>query len=131
LIGLDTNVLVRYLTQDHPQQSKIATELIEGLEAKEEPCFISAITLCELVWVLESCYSESRSRVADLLEQLLKIRIFVFEDKKSIHQAIGNYRESKGDFADYLIAAQAKKQGAEPVYTFDKELKNSEDFKIL
>ncbi len=131
MIGLDTNVLVRYLTQDHPQQSKIATELIEGMETAGDSCFISSICLCELVWVLESCYFESRERVSGLLEQILKTDIFVFEDKKTIHQAIQQCRVSKGDFADYLIAAQSKSHGAKQVYTFDKALKTSGDFKIL
>ncbi|HCU26139.1 MAG TPA: hypothetical protein DF383_14080, partial [Deltaproteobacteria bacterium] len=68
MIAIDTNVLIRYLVQDHLQQAKKAAQLIEQLETTRSLAFLSDIVLCEVVWVLQSCYQESRERIAEILE---------------------------------------------------------------
>jgi predicted nucleic-acid-binding protein len=122
LIAVDTNVLVRFLTQDHPQQAKKAAELLEKAEVDGEPCFISDIVLCEMVWVLEECYSQKKANLIQSLEMLLKVDGFRFQDKNRIFTAIEVFRNGKGDFSDYLIGMQAKGAGARCLFTFDKAL---------
>jgi predicted nucleic-acid-binding protein len=131
LIAIDTNVLVRYVVQDHPQQSRVANQLLESLKPRQETCFITNITLCELVWVLESCYDHRKSKICELLEKILQIDIFVFENKDLLLGCLKEYRDHPGDFADYLIGKQSRANGANQVYTFDKKLKSSSAFKIL
>ena len=64
MIGLDTNVVIRYLTQDDPKQATIATRLMEKTLSSGEPGFISLVVLAEVVWVLVSLYSVDRAGVA-------------------------------------------------------------------
>ena len=71
MIGLDTNVLVRYITQDDPKQSSKATRLIESLTA-EAPGYVGIVAVIELVWVLTACYSSTRSEIGEVLETLLR-----------------------------------------------------------
>ena len=118
MIGLDTNVLVRYFAQDDAKQSARATALIESL-TEAEPGFLSHVVLIELVWVLQRCYAASREMVADLLERLLRTQGLVVQDAEQVWQALRIYRES-GDFPDCLIARVAMVAGCDEVVTFDK-----------
>jgi predicted nucleic-acid-binding protein len=79
--GLDTNVLVRYLTRDDEQQWQQAEQYINEALAAEETCFISNIVLCELVWVLRSAYRLSREELISILEKILRANRFDFENK--------------------------------------------------
>ena len=79
MIGLDTNVLVRYLTQDDPTQSPRATELIERRLTEGNPGFLSIVAIAEIVWVLERAYGLSNVRIAEVIERLLQTVVLVVE----------------------------------------------------
>ena len=70
MIGLDTNVLVRYLTQDDPSQARLATDLIERRLSHQDPGFISIVAMVETAWVLERAYGLSAAEVAAVIERL-------------------------------------------------------------
>lgn len=131
MIALDTNVLVRYIVQDDPKQSKTASELIEGFQKAKQTCLITDIVLCEMVWVLESCYDASRRSISEVLEKILKIDIFNFISKDLLYQCVNRYQDGSGDFADYLLGLTALHEGASKVYTFDKSLKREDPFLVI
>lgn len=118
MIGLDTNVLVRYVTQDDPVQSAKASELIESLTTAS-PGFISLVSIVELVWVLQSCYQSARSDVVMVLETLLRTRELTVEHAEIIWQALRKFMANKADFADCLIERCAHAAGCEYTATFD------------
>lgn len=118
MIGLDTNVLVRYLAQDDARQAAKATELIEDL-TPAQPGYLSQVVLAELVWVLQSCYAVSRERIGEILERLLRTQGLQVQDADRVWQALRVYRHG-GDFADCLIARVAAAAGCDAVVTFDK-----------
>jgi predicted nucleic-acid-binding protein len=127
MTGLDTNILVRYLTQDDPNQTEIANrEIQDGLSF-----FITSIVMCELVWVLETAYNYSRQEIISALDQILLIYQFKFENKSLLQSALDNYRSEKGDFSDHLIAQIGKQAGCTETLTFDKELRANSSFRIL
>lgn len=118
MIGLDTNVLVRYITQDDPVQSAKASELIESLTT-DSPGYISLVSIVELVWVLQSCYQSAKSEVVLVLETLLRTRELTVEQAEIIWQALRKFVASKGDFADCLIERSAHAAGCKYTATFD------------
>ncbi|KTB65756.1 type II toxin-antitoxin system VapC family toxin [Pseudomonas allii] len=118
MIGLDTNVLVRYVTQDDPVQSAKASELIESLTTAS-PGFISLVSIVELVWVLQSCYQSAKSDVVIVLETLLRTRELTVEHGEIIWQALRKFVANKADFADCLIERCAHAAGCEYTATFD------------
>ncbi|OIN44040.1 VapC toxin family PIN domain ribonuclease [Pseudomonas azotoformans] len=118
MIGLDTNVLVRYVTQDDPVQSAKASELIESLTTAS-PGFISLVSIVELVWVLQSCYQSAKSDVVMVLETLLRTRELTVEHGEIIWQALRKFVANKADFADCLIERCAHAAGCEYTATFD------------
>jgi len=122
MIALDTNVLVRFLVEDDPKQSRQAARLIEKAVASGEPLFISDIVMCETVWVLGSAYGFSRADIAGALANLLRAKSVVFASTDRLASALEAYRGGKGDFADYLIREQAHAHGADQVATFDRAL---------
>ena len=122
MIALDTNVLVRFLVEDEPKQSRAAARFIENAVAREEPLFISDIVMCEAVWVLASAYGFPRPEIADVLGNLLRAESVVFTSSDQLASALEAYSRGKGDFADYLIREQAHAHGADAVATFDKAL---------
>ncbi len=131
MIGLDTNILVRYLTQDDPGQStKAANEIEKGL-AGGHMFFIADIVLCELVWVLETAYGYDRREIVPVLESILRTRQFQFENKDLLWKSLADYRIKKGDFADHLIGQAGHKAGCRETMTFDTELKNNPLFRVL
>jgi predicted nucleic-acid-binding protein len=120
MIGLDTNVLVLYVTQDDPVQSPMATELIEALTAGD-PGFIAMVSVVELVWVLQSCYQSTRREVVDVLETLLRTKELVVERSEIVWQALRRFAEAKADFADCLIERCAHAAACDFTITFDSK----------
>lgn len=129
--GLDTNVLVRYLTQDDPKQAAVATREIERAAAKGEKMLLQPIVLCELVWVLDSAYGFSKAEILPVLERILRTAQFEIAEKDAVWQALGDYRRGKGDFSDYCLARLNCKEGAAVTLSFDTALKASPQFQIL
>lgn len=120
MIALDTNVLVRYVVQDDKAQAARATRLIEDECSEDTPAFITTIVLVELLWVLESCYSSTRSQLANIVEQVLRTRQFLVQDADIVWQAVRRFKAGKADFSDCLIDAVARASGCELTVTFDK-----------
>ncbi|MBI2345831.1 MAG: type II toxin-antitoxin system VapC family toxin [Deltaproteobacteria bacterium] len=131
MTGLDTNILVRYLTQDHPAESKRAAVFIERHCTREDPGWINAIVLCELVWVLESAYGYAKAAIADVLEKMLTTSQLQIEDKASAWHALDSYRRSRADFADCLIGKRNRAFGCEKTATFDRACNGLDEFLLV
>lgn len=120
MIGIDTNILVRYIAQDDPVQSRLATRLIETECSAATPGYISLVVLVELVWVSESCYEAVRSDIVQIVQRLLSIRLLVVQQAEVVWKALRQFEGSKADFADCLIGQLALAAGCSSVMTFDK-----------
>jgi predicted nucleic-acid-binding protein len=121
MIGLDTNVLVRYVTQDDPVQSAKATAWIEGRLTPDNPGFISVVAMAETVWVLERTYGLADRDIAAFIERLLQADVLVIENEQQVFAAMVTLKESQGSFADALIAALGVKAGCFDMLTFDQK----------
>ena len=119
MIGLDTNVLVRYLAQDDPVQSPKATELIEQRLTESEPGFISVVAMAETAWVLERAYGLADAEIAAAIERVLQIDVLQVESEQEIFSAMIVLKEGRGSFADALIGALGDKAGCSRTLTFD------------
>ena len=129
--GLDTNVLVRYLAADDPKQMRAAEKLIEDCLRKKESLFISILVLCELVWVLDRSYRQSKAAIVATLERIVEADLFVIELDVLVRRAIEEYRSGKGNFADYLIGGIAHNAGCADTVTFDHDLAGHAGFTVL
>jgi predicted nucleic-acid-binding protein len=120
MIGLDTNVLVRYIAQDDPKQSPQATRLIESLTA--DTCgYVSVVSVVELVWVLTDCYALPKGELCAVLETLLRTKEIVVEHADTVWQALRSFKSGKADFAACLIERSAKEAGCDYTATFDRD----------
>ena len=128
MIGLDTNVIVRYLAQDDPVQSAAATEIFEERLSREEPGFVASVALCEVAWVLSRAYKASREMVGNALEGLLGAAELVVEHREASERALSRFRTGAADFSDYLIGEIAKEAGAETTLSFDRKACRSDLF---
>jgi predicted nucleic-acid-binding protein len=120
VIGIDTNVLVRYIAQDHPAQARRAAALIERECSESEPGFVGLVVLAEVVWVSESCYSASREEQRQIVRRILETRQLVVQDAETVWQALRLFEQSKADFADCLVERMAAAAGCVRTVTFDK-----------
>ena len=120
MIGLDTNVLVRYIAQDDKAQSSRATALIEKECSVSMPGYVGLVVLAEVVWVSESRYDATRKEVADIVRRILSIRQLVVQDAEVAWKALRLFETSKADFADCLIDRTAFTAGCARTMTFDK-----------
>jgi predicted nucleic-acid-binding protein len=119
VIGLDTNVLVRYIAQDDHKQSPLAAQLIDDLSS-DDPGFVTTVALVELVWVMQSCYSATKPEIISILEMLVRTRQLVVENVETVIKAISLFSVGKADFADCLITRSSAKAGCVRTLTFDK-----------
>lgn len=128
MIGLDTNILVRYLTRDDEIQWQQATQLIQN----NQQCLIANIVLCELIWVLRGQpYKFSKQEILQTLEAMLQSSVFVFENRSAVYQALQRTKQGKADFSDYLIGAIAHQLGFSETVTFDRKLKDEQGFRCF
>ena len=124
MIALDTNVLVRYLVRDIPEQAEAAQDLLQRLTL-EDPGFVSREVAIETAWVLERSYRFTREQIADILEELTAVESLVFEVGDDVRRAVLYFRQGGPDFADLMILAAAERAGANPLYTFDQRFARS------
>lgn len=120
MIAIDTNVLVRFLVQDDPEQAGLAGAVIDTL-SETVPGFISREVLIELVWVLERAYRLSKPDIAGAIDGLLASAELVIEGADEVGSALELYRNDGFGFADLMIAAAARRAGAKELVTFDRK----------
>jgi predicted nucleic-acid-binding protein len=121
MIGFDTNVIVRSLTQDDPVQSPKATELIERGLTEEEPGFVSVVAMAETAWVLERVYGRTAEEIAAVIERMLEVEVLVVESEQEVFTAMIAVKEGRGSFADALTGALGARAGCSHTVTFDQK----------
>jgi predicted nucleic-acid-binding protein len=131
MIGLDTNVLVRYLAQDDPIQSTKATRLIERRLTEADPGFVSVVTMAETVWVLDRAYGLADYDIATAIERILQTDVLVVESEQEVFTAMIALKEGRAAFADTLIAALGAKAGCSRTVTFDRKAARLPEFELL
>jgi predicted nucleic-acid-binding protein len=133
VIGLDTNVLVRYLTQDDPRQSAAASRLIDEELTPAQPGFISLVVLVELGWVLRRLYGATEAELADTAADLLASPQFHVENRAVVQATVQHFRllKSKVSWTDQLIAHMAKASGCSRTVTFDKAAVRTAGMQLL
>ena len=119
MIGLDTNVLVRYLVKDDPSQTPHAVKLVHSL-TPHAPGWIGLTVVVELAWVLMRTYRDKTDGLVKILETLLASEDVVIEQAQTVRRALLMYRHGKADYPDCLISVSAKVHGCHRVVTFDR-----------
>ncbi len=132
MIGIDTNVLVRYLAQDDPEQTMIATELIEKKCIDNNPAFINHIVLCETMWVLERLYNVKKILMIEIIEKILNTEQFEIYEIDIVWKALQEFKhKNKVDFADCLLSLINMDNGCNKTVTFDKAAAKTIGYKLL
>ena len=122
MIGLDTNILVRYITQDDEAQAALANRLIEASCTKQTPGHVAQIVLCELVWVLCRAYGYGKQQIIPVIERLLSAAEIEVQHEGIARAALEAWRNGPADYSDYLIALANQAAGCEVTYSFDSRL---------
>jgi predicted nucleic-acid-binding protein len=120
MIGLDTNVVVRFLTHDDPSQTAAALRLMNSLSS-DSPGFVSLVVVAEIVWVLKIRYGYTKKEIERVLDGLLRSKELVIERAETVFQALRKFSGSRTDFADCLIERCSHAAGCEHTFTFDRD----------
>ena len=131
MIGIDTNVLVRYIVQDDPAQTAAANKLIEKVCGRDNPAFINHITLCELVWVLRRNYKVTKEKLAEITEQILRTAQFQMHDPQIVWRALQEFKNGRADFPDCLVAQINLANNCSETVTFDVNASKAKGFRLL
>jgi predicted nucleic-acid-binding protein len=131
VIGLDTNLLVRYVVRDDVQQTASASRLIESRCRANDPGTVTLVVLCELVWVLDRGYGYARADIAGVLRRILSAGDLQVEHSELVWQALNLYEREKADFADYVIGLRNRDLKSEVTYTFDRRAAGNSLFKVM
>lgn len=119
MLGIDTNVLVRYLVKDDEAQFEKAQKLIKREVAAGRRVFIGQLVLLETEWVLRSRYGLSKNQLVETISSLLDTADIQFEDEPAIEEALFTWKDAAADFADCLIGAKNRRLGCRATATFD------------
>ena len=130
MIGIDTNVLVRYIVQD-TDEAKLATEFLENQCSQQNPGYVCLIVLCEIVWVLRRAYNYDKSIVLSILYKLLTTQELEIENTLVAWRAYEEYKKGSADFSDYVIGLLCRGKDAGMVITFGRKAANSSFFTLL
>lgn len=120
MIGIDTNVIIRYIVQDDPGQSRIATRVIEENLSPENKGFVSSVVLCEVIWVLKRFYRQPKEQLLLVVKTILETEVFEVEHRDCAWRAYYDFDEGDADFSDYYICQINKSCGAPFTVTFDE-----------
>lgn len=120
-MGLDTNLLLRYLAQDDPTQSPRATKIIEQQLTEQEPGFVSLVSILEVAWVLKSLFKRSRHEIANDIEMLLAADTLEIQNEQEVYYAVVSLRNGVGTFEDALIGSLGIWRGCSATFTFDED----------
>jgi len=130
MIGLDTNILVRYLTQDDPVQSAKATDILERRLTPKNLGFVSVVVMVETVWVLDRAYGLTAQETAAIVERLLQVEVLIIEDEQQVFTAMVALKQGRASFADALIAELGARAGCTRTLTFDQKAGRLPGFKL-
>jgi predicted nucleic-acid-binding protein len=117
--GLDTSILIRYLTQDDPIQSLRANEIVDRKLSSDAPGFVSLVTIAEVAWVLSSRYEATGQEIATAIERILSSDRLEVQNEQQVYEAMVALKGGKGRFADALICALGIWAGCSSTLTFD------------
>jgi predicted nucleic-acid-binding protein len=131
LIGIDTNILVRYFVRDDVAQSDKAAKYLEKHCSSEIPGFITSIVLCELIWVLSGAYGYDKELITDLLNKMLTTSEFLIENQEEALRALSAFEKGNADFSDYYLAYIGQKYGVGKTVTFDKRAGKHKLFELI
>jgi predicted nucleic-acid-binding protein len=130
MTGLDTNILVRYLTQDDPLQSRKAVEIIERRLSAENPGFVSVVTMAETVWVLDRAYDFSKREIASAIERMLQVEVLIIQHEQEVFAAMIALKQGSSSFSDAIIAELGAQAGCIHTLTFDQKALRFPGFRL-
>ena len=119
MLGIDTNVLVRFLVRDDETQFEKARKLIKREVAAGRRVFVNQLVLMESEWVLRSRYAVPKNQIIEAISGLLDATDIQFEDEPSIEEALFMWKDTAADFADCLIGAKNRRLGCRMTVSFD------------
>lgn len=131
MIGLDTNVLVRYFAQDEPKQAAAARRLLQSGLSADAPGHVNVVTLAETCWVLQRLYAAARGELVEVVEHLLGAANVVVERRAAVRKAVQVFAASAAGFSDCLIAALNTEAGCSHTLTFDRGAARIAGFEVL
>ena len=130
MLGIDTNVLVRFLVRDDPERFERARRLMKREVGSGEAVLISLLVLLETEWVLRSRYSVAKAEIVAALSALLDAEL-EFEDEPSVEEAVFTWKDSGAEFADCLIDARHRALGCRATATLDARASKLSGFVVV
>ncbi|MGQ0485211.1 MAG: PIN domain-containing protein [Hyphomicrobiales bacterium] len=131
MIGVDSNILLRYVTNDDPVWSPAAIRFIDGTCSADNPAYINPVVLAEAVWVLRRRPDFDRRKLAEFVQGLLDSDSMVVAERDAVERALVAFERGPAGFADYLIAEINTEANAVPTYTIDYNASRGEAFRAL
>ena len=117
---LDTNIFIRFLTDDVPAKADACEKIFKKAVEKEETLFTTDLVIAEIVWVLESFYELPKKEIQDKVEKILNTPNLICPHKDQILSALVLYSEKNIDYIDACNALTLKEKGIEELYSYDK-----------
>jgi predicted nucleic-acid-binding protein len=127
MIGLDTNILLRAVTNDDPVQSPHAREILSSF-TPDRQAVINVVTLVEFAWTLRARYRYRREEIGEIIEQLIRSKAYLVLERGAVIEALVRSKDDGLDFADALVGELNLAAGCKATWTFDHKASSSAAF---
>lgn len=131
ILGLDTNVVVRFLVKDDEIQAQKVYALFKKIEKNKGKAYLSLLVIQETIWVLESAYDFEKSDILNAIKDFKELSFIICESTETVLQFLEDAETSSYELSDLLIAYSSKTNGCDKVYTFDKKASKHALFELL
>ncbi len=117
---IDTNIFIRFLTNDIPDKASACEKIFREAEEKNESLFTTEMVIAEIIWVLESYYELPKKQVQEMVEKILITPFLLCPQKDLILNALSLYSDKNIDYIDAYNASILREQGIKEVYSYDR-----------
>ena len=118
---VDTNLFIRYLTEDDPVQTDAVESLFIRVKEGKETVQTSVLVIVEIVWVLESIFKKSRDEIKEMIQKIINTQNLLVENRDILLQGLEIYSQKNIDFVDAYHAVFLKSTGEKIIYSFDQD----------
>ncbi len=131
MIATDTNIIIRFLVKDDPEQAEAVRRMLKEAEQQREHLLIPLLVLLETIWVLESVYNKTATEIIDAINDLRLMSVFMFESDSVVERFISKARKFHADLSDILITESCQMASCEYLITFDKKASKLPSVRLL
>ncbi|MDW7730373.1 MAG: PIN domain-containing protein [Bacillota bacterium] len=118
---IDANIILRFLTNDEPNQAAACAKLLKRVEQNLEEVYIADLVMADIVWTLEKYYKVEKQKIREIVSRILALAGLKCSSKNTFLEALDIYADHNIDWTDAFVIAQMFAAGRQEIYSYDRD----------